>query len=170
MKFHHVSRMFFVIACLGVLSWSGCANFITPEIGAVARKEARIPLVENGMQEGVFETNDLKISYSLSGVGERITLSGSLVFDRSLTNSFPTIESFFLRMNFLDIEGRVIETVDITPIYSRLWRAPEKLELSDSRVLPAGSKAIAFNYFGMFRGERSDDSMGNWEIFHFPFD
>ena len=170
MKSHHVARMFFVIVCLGVLSWSGCANFIKPEIGAVARKEARIPLVENGVQEGVFETNDLKISYSLSGVGEKITLSGYLVFDRSLTNSFPTVESFFLKMNFLDIEGRVIETVDITPIYNTFWRVPEKLELSVSRMLPTGSKAIAFNYFGMFRGERFDDSMGSWEIYSFPFD
>lgn len=161
--------MFIAVLCLVMLFWSGCANFLKPEIGAVARKEARIPLVENGVKEGILETSDLKISYSLSDVGERLSLAGHLFFDRSLTDSFPVVESFFLKMSFLDSEGRVIETVDITPIFNTFWRIPEKLDLTVSRVQPPGSKAIAFNYFGMFRGDRIDSS-DNWEIYYLPFD
>jgi hypothetical protein len=170
MKSHlEVMRMFLVVVCLGVLSLSGCADFVKPEIGAVARKEARIPLAENGVKDTILETGDVIITASLTGAGERVTLSGFLVFDQSVTYTFPVIMRFRLKMSFLDGDGRVIETRDITPVFSTFGMAPEKLHFRVSRVPPPGSKAIAFSYFGSFRDRRSESS-GSWDIHYFPFD
>lgn len=157
-----------ILLCLGLLFWAGCANFLQPERGAVARPEARIALPENGVQRQTFEAGDVKIIYSLSGPGERFALSGTLVFAQSLTYSFPIITSFTVKMSFLDGAGRVLETIDITPVYPA-FGAVEKVDFRVSREAPPGSRAIAFNYFGVFRSYPADDD-GSWEIFYFPYD
>lgn len=166
---HGMTRTFTAVLCLGILFWSGCANFLKPEIGAVARKEARINFAESGVKDKVLATSHLKIVYSLSGKGEIFSLSGHLIFDQSVSYSFPIIAKFFLKMNFLDSEGRVIETVDITPMYKTFGSIPEKLDLRVSHAAPPGSSAIAFNYFGVFQSTTPEMS-GSWDIFYFPFD
>lgn len=166
---HRLSKTFTALLCLGLLFWSGCANFLTPETGAVARKEARIPLDENGVKDKVLATSHLTIIFSLSGKGENFSLSGRLIFDQSVSYSFPVISRFFLKMNFLDSEGRVIETVDITPMYPAFGSIPDKLDLRASHAAPPGTSAIAFNYFGVFQAN-TPASNGSWDIFYFPFD
>ena len=169
MKSHLPAKTSIIVLCLGLLFWSGCANFLKPETGAVARPEARIVLPENGVQQQTFTAGDVKIISSLAGAGEPFALSGTIVFDRSLTYSFPIITKFLLKMSFLDGEGRVIETIDITPVFGTFGRVPEKLDFRVSRVAPPGSKAIVFNYFGVFRSSPPETG-GTWEIFYFPFD
>lgn len=169
METHCPTKTFTALLCLGLLFWSGCANFLKPEIGAVARKEARMALAESGVKDAVLATSHLKIIYSVSGKGENFSLSGRLIFDQSVSYSFPIIAKFFLKMNFLDNEGRVLETVDITPVYTAFGSMPEKLDLRVSHVAPPGSSAIAFNYFGVFQAN-TPASTGSWEVFYFPFE
>ncbi|HBG18905.1 MAG TPA: hypothetical protein DDY32_06405 [Desulfobulbaceae bacterium] len=169
MKSHRPANTSIIVLCLGVLFCAGCANFLQPETGAVARPEARIALSEKGVQKQTFTAGDVKIIYSLAGAGEPFALSGTIVFDQSLTYSFPIIVKFLLKMSFLDGESRVIETIDITPVFGSFGRVSEKLDFRVSRVAPPGSKAIAFNYFGEFRSNPPETS-GTWEIFYFPFD
>jgi hypothetical protein len=161
-----------MIVCLGFfLLASGCANFLKPEIGAVARKEARIALAEDrGVQEGIWDTPDLRLVYSQSVVGDAFKLSGQLAFDRSVTDSFPAVARFFLYLSFIDDAGRVIDSVDITPIFSHFGTMPENLQVRLTRPRPPGSKAIVFNYFGVLRDGNSRDSNGDWGISYFPFD
>lgn len=166
MKLHFSAKT--IILCLGVLFYAGCANFLQPETGAVARPEARIALPEKGVRQQIFAAGDVRIIYSLSSADEPFALNGSLTFDQSLLYSFPIISTFFLKMSFLDGQGRVIETIDITPVYGS-FGVPEKLNIRVSRVAPPGSKAIAFNYFGEFRSNSLEPG-DTWEIYYFPFD
>ncbi len=159
-------RICTMMMCLGLLLSSGCANFLKPEIGAVARKEARINLAD--IPAGTFETGDLRIVYSLTQKDDICTLSGKIVFDRSLSDSFPKIAKFFLYLSYLDDAGKVIETVDITPVINTFGAAPDSLPLKMSRVRPPGSKAFAFHYYGEFQTNPLSDG-GQWEIHHFPF-
>lgn len=169
MKAHLPAKPTIILLSLGLLLWSGCANFMKPETGAVARPEARIPLPEKGVEKMTFTAGDVKIIYSLSGTGEPFALSGTLIFNQSLTYSFPLIARFSLKLSFLDAPGRVIETIDITPVFGAYNRVPEQLDFQVSRAAPAGSQAIAFNYFGEFRSSPRETS-GAWEIFYFPYD
>ncbi len=68
-------------------------------------------------QDGILATNDLILKYTLSESDNGARLTGELVFDRSLTNSFPMIKTFFLKMNWLDVDGHVLQSIDITPLY-----------------------------------------------------
>jgi len=157
---------------LSVLFLPGCANFIKPEIGAIARPEARIDLVAAGVQNAAWTTRDLTLTYSYAESDNTFNLSGSLSFDSSLTNSFAFVKTFFLKMSFLDQEGRVIETINITPLISYFVTIPDEIRLRRvSHPKPAGTTAIAFNYFGVFKNGNHEEMGGDgWEIFYFPYD
>lgn len=161
-----------LLACMlsGTLFLSGCANFIRPEVGAVARPDARIKLVGSGVEGGVWNTKDLVVTYSYTETGKNFNISGELTFDRSLTDSFPVTKKFFLKMSFLDGEGRVLNTVDITPLIGSFSRVPDKLSLRSSCERPTGAGSIAFNYYGVFRGDSEAMGGDEWDIFYFPFD
>jgi hypothetical protein len=152
--------------------FSGCANFIKPEIGAVARQDARIDLTGDDVQNGVFSTSDLVLAYSISESGDMFNISGELSFAQSVTYSFGIIKRFILKMNFLDEEGRVIETVDITPLIHAFGSVPDKTRIKRSSIRPSDASSIAFNYYGAFKGNSNDEGGGGatWDIFYFPFD
>ena len=158
-----------VLVWLGVLLLSGCANDMTPQTGAVARPEDRFELVQGGVYDGDLSTDNLNMTYSLTESGDTYTLSGSLSFNGSLTDSFPLVQEFILKMSFLDGEGRVLETVDISPLVD-FHLAPSQIPVQASGARPAGAKAIAFNYFGQFRGRDTAIGGDTWDISYFPYE
>jgi hypothetical protein len=168
---YRVAKFLVVLACCNVLFLAGCANFLKPEIGAIARQEARIDLVEGGVQDAIWNTKDLELTYSYSEVENTFSLSGKLVFDRSLTDSFRLTKRFVVKMSFLDGEGRVLETVDISPLISSFGFDPDpEFALKRSCLKPMGSRSIAFNYYGEFMGNDRESRGDSWDIFYFPFD
>jgi uncharacterized protein YceK len=170
MTTHRVTKVLLVFMWLCVLLLSGCAKFIKPDIGSIARPEARIDLTEKGVQHAAWITKDLVLTYSYSESGNVFDLSGKLVFDRSLTDSFGVINRFIFKMSFLDNEGRVLETVDITPLFSSYGAVPDQMTIKASCVRPEGARSIAFNYFGVFRGSGEEMGSAEWNISYFPFD
>lgn len=149
---------------------NGCAMNLIPGPGDVAEPEAITSLVDNGINNDVLQTKDLVFGYSVSISGDLYTLQGDLYIAGHITNSFPLVNNFFLKMSFLDVQGRVITTTDITPLLRHLYPVPEDLKLRASGKLPPGTKAVAFSYFGEF----SDNSLvrgdsASWGISYFPF-
>lgn len=166
-----VTKILLVCMCCSVLFLSGCANFIKPEIGAIARQEARIDLVDGGVQDAIWNTKDLELTYSYSEVENNFSLSGKLVFDRSLTDSFRQTKRCVLKMNFLDGEGRVLETVDISPLIGSYGFDPDPdFVVKKSSLKPIGSRSIAFNYYAEFMGNDPEARGDSWYISYFPFD
>lgn len=166
-----VAKLLLILVCCNVLFLSGCANFLKPELGAIARQEARVDLVEGGVEDAIWETKDLQLTYSYSEVENTFSLFGKLVFDRSLTDSFRVTKRFVLKMSFLDGEGRVLETVDISPLISTFAFEPApEFAVKRSSLKPMASRSIAFNYYGEFMGNDPDSRGDSWDIFYFPFD
>ncbi|MFT5700312.1 MAG: hypothetical protein ACI8ZB_003186 [Desulforhopalus sp.] len=147
---------------------AGCARFIVPEIGSVAEEKSRIVYDVDEKQEGVLSTKDLHLEYSLVENDNGVRFTGELAFDRSLTNSFPGMKTFFLKLNWLDASGNVLKTVDISPQFSYLSYAPDKLKINKTIESAPGSSFICFNYYGVFQGEKPDVSE-EWDILLFPF-
>lgn len=157
-----------IMIFLSCLLATGCTRFIVPEIGVVAQEESRIPYKAGEKQDGILETKDVVFEYALSEKDNGVRLTGELVFDRSLTDSFPMIKTFFFKMNWLDVDGLVIQTIDITPLYSYLSVVPNKLKINKQIENVPGARFINFNYYGVFRGEKPDVSE-EWDILLFPF-
>lgn len=150
------------------LLMTGCARFIVPEIGSVASEESRIEYKGGDAQDGLLENDDIKLQYTLSGGGGQTRFSGELEFHRSLTDSFPVIRTFFLKLNWLDGEGAVLQTVDITPAFIVRAFAPNRLKIDRDIPVAPGASSYCFNYYGVFQGEKPDVTE-EWDIFLFPF-
>lgn len=163
-----VVRLSTIIMCLGLMLSAGCAHLLQPEMGAVARKEARIALTGGAIPAGTLTTGDLRLTYSLAHNNDVATISGKLVFDRNIRDSFQTITKFFLYLSYLDEAGKVLESVDISPVIPTYGAIPDSLQFTLSRVPPPGSKAFAFHYSGEFRSDQRDSGAG-WNISYFPF-
>jgi hypothetical protein len=162
--------VFMVITGL-CLPLSGCGNYVQPDLGAVAREDSRIALDASGIQQGTFKHKDVTVEYTIEGDGEgsEFTYTGTLSFDLSLTATFPIIRKFAIKLNFLDSDGRVLEVVDVTPFFATFKSAPDTLTARKTGIRPPGSTQIAFNYYGVFKGEFSDITE-DWNIFYMPFD
>jgi hypothetical protein len=150
------------------LLFTGCARFIVPEIGSVANEESRIAYQGGALQDGLLDNNEVTMKYTLSGSEVEARFSGILDFDRSLTDSFPVIQTFILKLNWLDAQGVVLQTVDISPLYSYRSFDPTKLKIDKSIPVAPGTVAYCFNYYGVFQGEKPDVTE-TWDIFLFPF-
>jgi hypothetical protein len=161
--------VFLVLVCFGVLLLSGCANDMTPKTGAIARPDDRFNLVQGGVYDGDLNTNNLEMNYSITESGMTYRLTGSLSFSQSLIESFPLVQEFILKMSFLDGEGRVLETIDISPAVD-FDVSPGQLPVTASGSTPAGASAIAFNYFGQFRGRDVAVGGDTWNISYFPYE
>lgn len=155
------------IVALAMLLLAGCAGFLRPQLGAVANKEARIALA-GAHPQGLWETGDLKVNYTLTAKDGTCSLEGKLVVSDSIGNSFPTIAKFFFYISFLDHDGRVLETVDISPVIPTFGSIPASLPLRMTRALPAQATSFVFHYYGSFRANPLREG-GAWEIHHFPF-
>ncbi len=161
-------RVVAIAASLAVLLMAGCAGFLRPEPGMmVTSKEERIALAEDRVK-GIWAAGEVNVSYSLSCRDGRCSLDGRLVFDSSITNSFPVITSFFFYVSFLDGDGKVLETYDITPVIPAYGYTPASLPLKMEQGQPGGAKSMVFHYYGNFRGRAGRDG-GSWAISHFPF-
>ena len=147
---------------------AGCARFIVPEVGAIAEEASRIAYEDKEIQTGVLATKDLVLEYSLIQNEDETRFTGELGFDRSLTDSFPAIKTFFLKLSWLDADGTVIQTEDISPGYRYLSYPPSSLKINTKIDKAPGSKYFCFNYYGVFQGERPDVSE-EWGIHLFPF-
>lgn len=160
-------RMVMIAAGLAVLFLAGCAGFLRPERGMMAAQEGRIALVEN-LTEGDWATGDVRVTYSLACRDDRCSLKGRLVVADSVTNSFPVITSFFIYVSFLDGDGKVVESYDITPVIPTYGTTPASLSLKLEQRQPAEAKFMVFHYYGSFRSNPISEG-GSWDISHFPF-
>jgi hypothetical protein len=164
-----VVKFFSGVVLFVLISLLGCANFLVPEAGTLAREEARIALEDSSLENAVWQTKDLALTYSISGTGGDLHFVGKLNFDRSLSDSYNVIKSFYLKMSFLDERGQVLNTVDITPLFSLYSLIPDNMTVDKTFAKPPGSSFIVFNYYGVFRGNQPVSGEVQ-TIFYFPFE
>ena len=163
-------RIALLFVCVGLLILSGCVNYLKPELGLVAKVDTRVLLVDDHISNSVLKTKDLQFDYTLSGKDDTFDITGSLVFNRAITASYPVLDRFIMRVNFLDAEGVVIASESISPNISSFSAVPDVTQIKATGIKPPGSVAIAFNYYGTFAGVTLTGGGDSWEIYYMPFD
>jgi len=153
---------------MAVFFLSGCRNYIVPDPGAVAVADARIALPADGVRSAAWRGKDMIIEYSIFPDGTGLVISGTTTIDDSITMSFPAALNLQVKISFLDDQGKVLGTADITPRYSAGYEADRPLTFKSAVVPPAGASFFAFSYWGSFVGiPRSRTE--TWDINYFPF-
>jgi hypothetical protein len=169
MKKSNGGKIGVLFVCVSLLILSGCVNYIKPDPGAVAKVDARVPFVDGNISSSVLKTNDLQLEYAFHGNDDSFEITGELVFSRSITATYPVLGRFILRVNFLDAEGTVIASENISPNISSFSELPDVVQIKASGLIPQGSVAIAFNYFGTFTAASLRGGGGSLEVYYMPF-
>lgn len=160
-----------------VFLFSGCAGrmmTLPPAPGMTVKADSRINLEASAQkgkspQKGLFAGDDFSLAWELSCSGDDFTFKGKVTLLPSLYNTFPKVEYFRLLVSFLDREGRVLSSEDLTPFYMYLQSMDKPFAVKKAGKIPAGTKAFAFSAKGSFHSELRDNN-GSCELSTYPFE
>jgi len=91
----------FFVACSGVNPLSS---------GAWVEEKNRIPVLQDGQQEGSWKTRDLSIKYELRQEANTIHISGIVDFGGYINMGFSTLETLTVYIHSLKDNGIVLKT------------------------------------------------------------
>lgn len=157
----------FTLGLLSVLLsvFLSCTSSLDTYIGKTADQESRIAL-SGGSHKGVWQTDDLTVNYSYSRKPNSLQISGDVSLSNKMKDASSIVQTFFLQVNFLNANGRVLETKElaVAGYHERItnWEFNHKFEL------PARTSAMAFSYTGqMGEGAGEGSSEPFWrDPFH----
>jgi len=149
----------FFIACSGVNPLSS---------GAWVEEKNRIPVLQDGQQEGSWETRDLAIKYELRQEANTIYISGVVDFGEYIGKGFSTLETLTVYIHALKDNGIVLETKPVKTFgYRRQLDLMGTMSFKGQFDMSADTAvvAVAFSYSGtvMEGGGRT-----SWEFWKIP--
>jgi hypothetical protein len=145
------------------LSVSACIGINTKEMfaGKTAHKDDRIRITQNATVSGTWSTNELSVHYTYTSTNDSLGITGYISISKHITNAYSKVRFMYLRLSFLDKNGKVTGTEHINPAYFANSTPPEKIRFDSNLSLPAGTHAFCFSYSGELVG---DDAV--WDSVH----
>jgi hypothetical protein len=132
-----------------------CTSSLDTYIGKTADQQSRIAL-NGGSHNGVWQTDDLTVNYSYSRKPNSLQISGDVNLSNKMKDASDTVQTFFLQVNFLNANGRALETKELAVAGHR--EMVTKWEFDHNFELPAHTSAMAFSYTGQMGGGAGEGS------------
>ena len=169
MKSNILVRLLTLLLTGSVVFLPGCRNYLVPEEGELSQESARIDFSKDGGGETLWKGKDLDIKYSISEKNGELRIFGTVIIHDNILMSFEKMDHLMVKLNLLDELGKVVGTVDITPLYSTYNNVTGPLSFKTVVASVPGARSFAFSYFGSLFGGRLSETSDSWEIFYFPF-
>ncbi len=131
------------------------ANLFTYR-GAVTKPEVRMKLWEGGPHSDSWVTDDLIVQFEYIKNQDSIKVFG----DIALNHNWPVVETFLMRIHFLDADHRILGT-NVLSIHG-YRQPPYWMTFKRQFNLPYGTAAIGFSYDGVLRGTGDDGEWSFW--------
>lgn len=165
----HSTLLFSVMLAVAVL-FSSC-NSALQNIGQTAVKDQQIIIQDTLPKMALWQTNDLAIQYTLVDHGDSFTISGFVLVDDSIINTFPVAQFLNIYVYLLNEAGVATSRHVIRPSMQAYSTFPEKSRFERRLPKDGDSVSIAFSYWGNFRekGITSRRDVMEWGIFYNPF-
>ena len=148
----------FFMACSGVNPLSS---------GAWVEEKNRIPVLQDGQQEGSWETRDLAIKYELRQEANTIYISGVVDFGEYIGKGFSTLETLTVYIHSLKDNGIVLETKPVKTFgYRRHFdlMGPMTFKGQFEASGEADIVAVAFSYSGTVMEGGGRTTWDFWKI------
>ena len=155
MNYNRIILPMGIILISSVTLFACQANLFTYR-GAAAKPGIRIELKEGGPHTDSWAAHDLSVQYEYVKNRDVLKISG----DIALNYRWPVVETFQMRINFLDRDNRIIESRILNTYGYR--RILYKLDFQNRFSLPDGAAAIGFSYDGVLRGHGDDGDWSFW--------
>jgi hypothetical protein len=136
--------------------------------GKIANQQDRIHFNSSHANSGLWKTRELSLNYTYSSMSDHFNLTGFISISEYITNTYSKISKLFVRVSFLDKNGRVISTNNINPIYSVNSDTPGKIKFNSNLSLPVEADTFCFSYWGEFKGD-ADMRLESLYIGKMPF-
>lgn len=166
----YMNKQSIIILFISLLILSGCAGSRT-NIGKTIDKSLIIPLDQENTAVQDWQ-QDIVIEYYVNKVGNSNMLDGKVSITDSRMYLYPVPDFFFLSVNFVDDNGSVISSHEISPLMTSSLSIKNSYKLRVPLPVPDNASGIAFNYWGNFREEgfnKFRGVTGGWEIYYNPF-
>jgi len=169
---HNTSTI--LILFLLLLLCNGCALHYS-HVGKIVKDNESHPLTVNTGKEQVWQTSDILVTYTVEKTGKNHNVSGTLTLQDKISYSFPIPDFFYFYLNYLDANGIVISSHEISPLMALRTGFQDTFPLRSAPPAPAEAVSFVFSYWGNFKesGYANDSESlgggGEWEIFYNPF-
>jgi hypothetical protein len=150
----------FCFSALLVVSMVACAGGFDTWRGRTSHEKDRIAL-HDGSDQGIWKTDDLVVRYNYSLSSNDMHITGNAALSQMLQDRADAVKRFTLAVNFLDAQGKDIETRELAAAgykeEAMSWTFEHRF------ALPAGTAAMAFSYDGeMSQGSGGGSGEGFW--------
>ncbi len=130
-----------------IITVTACSTYLGRGNGAVVRPESRVDLREGGTHKGSLKTIDLLLEYEYTRNQDNLMLSGYVQLTGRLSTNYEYVDYFFLTINFLDGEGRMLVRQTVMT-YMSGYRIDDKWHFTRTLLPPPGTVGFAFGYNG----------------------
>lgn len=159
----------FFVGTIFIIIWgflAGCQEIYFTFNGETVAPEARIPLVEGGPHNGVWETDQMVFNYDYSWKSGYFEISGDLSLGESLYG-FQS-DGIFFRVNFIDKEGKLIDSkvAGVANSSNSYVYDNEAWSVNFNTKPPPEAVTIGFSYIGNARRANGWDepaTLGVWK-------
>ncbi|MCP4692471.1 MAG: hypothetical protein GY859_30790 [Desulfobacterales bacterium] len=143
---------------------ASCKSALLTFQGAVVKEDLRVVLEEDGAGDAAWETRDVSLRCQYKRADGWLELLGVVRIADHLRNSYDVMEFFHLTLFFLDADGRVIDSKNLSlgAYRNEIWEMPFERSVD----APESAGAIAFGYSGRAVNHRPGDDR---PFFKLPF-
>lgn len=161
------------LALIGmILLMCGCRSLIFDPRGHLVPEEKWIAVPETGAETGVFENEDLTITYKMVRNSGELRILGEIRFADRISKNFPTIQYFHLGALLLNDQGRIIEISNLASVafYKTQYATIPDYPLVFNTVLrvAGNTRFIAFQYTGRGLDMGDPEGGGTMDFWEYP--
>lgn len=134
----------FLLSALVALS--GCQSVSAFFVGQKVDPNLTIPLPEDTVKAGTWQTFDIAITYSARPSANNLEISGSAKLSQHYQQMYDKVKRLEIYLFFLNRDLEVLRTVELTT--SLFASTYQQIDFSRTLPRPAGTEAISFGYRG----------------------
>jgi len=143
---------------------AGCLSGIGDIRGRGVDPKHWIPLTDGGPHPGVYQTDDIELSYRYRKTPGELDFSAEFDYSQRIKYNFIGIKYFFLDVYFIDAAGTVLDRKSLFVADTK--GSTEKETILKRFALPEGTEAMAFGYRGA--AEDSGQSPASFDFWSWP--
>lgn len=151
-------QVFFL--CFLTATLFGCQSSLFTYRGTIAKPEGRIALPQGGPHRGFWQTFDMSLHYRYWRNADQLEIFGDVELAKHLKYNFRVTENLFLRLNFLDSYGKVLDSKLV--LCAGYRKMIKKWRFHRSLALPPGTTSVALSYNGEVRQSGGSSTWAFW--------
>ena len=145
----------------------GCKSIIIDYHGKTVPEPNRIALLEGGPHRGDWKSKDLSFQYNYLRKSDILSLTGDLALNKEDYWSCEFIDYLYFRANFLDSDGKILESRVILNNSYPYQGGPHKWSIQSDLQLPLNTAAVSFSYMGRVSKDKHPDNE-SWNLYRSP--